>query len=88
MSALKLFVGENIQGIELQQIGNMGEVHMSLDTLFNFTIDKNGTENIKNIKEKLYLRVISQKELQVLQISKVGWQQRYLVNDFKKPGKK
>jgi len=44
MSALKLFVGENIQGIELQQIGNINEVPMSFDMLSNFTISKVGLQ--------------------------------------------
>jgi len=60
MSAFKLFVGENIQRIELQQIENINEILMSFDMISNFTIDKKYIENIKNTKEKLYLRVISQ----------------------------
>ena len=47
MAAFKLFVEQNIQGIELQQIGNMNEVPMSFDMPSNFTIDKKGSENIK-----------------------------------------
>jgi len=47
MAAFKLFVEQNIQGIELQQIGNMDEVPMSFDMPSNFTIDKKGSENIK-----------------------------------------
>ena len=63
MSGFKLFVGENVKGIEVQQIGNMDEVPMSFDMLSKFTIDKNRIEYIGNTKEKLYLRVISQKDL-------------------------
>ena len=47
MSAFKRFTGENIQGIELHQIGTMDEVPMSFDMSSNSTIDKNGIKNIK-----------------------------------------
>jgi len=47
MTAFKRLVGENIQGIELQQKENMNKVPISFYMPLNFTIDKNGNENIK-----------------------------------------
>jgi len=48
MASFKLFVDNIKSGIDFQHFGSMDDVPVSFDMAGNYTVDKKGTQGIKN----------------------------------------